>query len=211
MTYLIISINIIMFIVESASGGSQNPEVAYRYGAMVVGAVEQGDIWRMVTCMFLHYGVVHLLGNMCSLFYIGPYVEMVFGKVKYLLIYLFGGTIGSIVAFCVDNYNHQNNLNVGASGAIFALLGAILIIAISKRFTNRPNVIAVIITIVVAIVPSIFLPNISFSAHIGGLIGGFVVSLIASRKLGTKKYGDEEVEQHEHGQVIYYGTKPKNR
>ncbi|XP_050227743.1 RHOMBOID-like protein 2 [Mercurialis annua] len=129
--------------------------------------------WRLVTCMWLHAGVIHLLANMLSLVFIGIRLEQQFGFVRVGIIYLLAGFGGSIMS---SLFIHQN-ISVGASGALFGLLGAML----SELLTNwtiYSNKIAALLTLVVIIAVNLavgILPHVDNFAHIGGFLTGLLL------------------------------------
>ncbi|GAV68919.1 Rhomboid domain-containing protein [Cephalotus follicularis] len=132
--------------------------------------------WRLVTCIWLHAGVIHLLANMLSLVFIGIRLEQQFGFVRIGIIYLLSGFGGSILS----SLFLQNNISVGASGALFGLLGAML----SELLTNwtiYTNKAAALVTLVVIIAINLavgILPHVDNFAHIGGFLTGFLLGFV---------------------------------
>ncbi|KAF4371784.1 hypothetical protein F8388_023097 [Cannabis sativa] len=132
--------------------------------------------WRLVTCIWLHAGVIHLLVNMLSLVFIGIRLEQQFGFVRIGIIYLFSGFGGSILSALFI----QNNISVGASGALFGLLGAML----SELLTNwtiYTNKAAALLTLLIIIVINLglgILPRVDNFAHIGGFLTGFLLGFV---------------------------------
>lgn len=132
--------------------------------------------WRLITCMWLHAGVIHLLANMLSLIFIGIRLEQQFGFVRVGIVYLLSGFGGSILSSLFI----QRNISVGASGALFGLLGAML----SELLTNwtiYSNKIAALLTLVVIIAINLavgILPHVDNFAHIGGFLAGFLLGFV---------------------------------
>ncbi|PON58350.1 Peptidase S54, rhomboid [Parasponia andersonii] len=132
--------------------------------------------WRLITCIWLHAGVIHLLANMLSLIFIGIRLEQQFGFGRVGLIYLISGLGGSILSSLFI----QRNISVGASGALFGLLGAML----SELLTNwtiYTNKAAALITLIVIIAINLaigILPHVDNFAHIGGFLSGFLLGFI---------------------------------
>lgn len=186
LTIALIVINVVVFGIETIAGGSENTQVALRFGASYAPLVLSGEYYRLFTAMFLHFGAFHLLTNMVSLGVLGPAVEKMFGKIRFLLVYLIGGIVGNLLSIFLDTVLNRNALSAGASGAIFALFGAYLVMAFSKKFTGL-SVSRVLIAIVIAVVPGIEMQSINMSAHLGGLAGGFIVSLILLPTIGRKR------------------------
>ena len=143
--------------------------------------VLKGEWWRLLTAMFLHGGMTHLLMNMFSLYLIGRGAEMYFDTKSYLSIYFFSGIIGGLVSL----YMHPVSVGVGASGAIFGVFGALAgfflahrdkIASHSKAFMKDFGII-----IAINLVIGLSIPSIDVSAHIGGLIVGFIGGFVLSK------------------------------
>lgn len=180
-TYVIIALCIIMFVI---SGFGYSSNLLIKYGANVGSLVKNGEIYRLVTHMFLHGGLVHIVLNMYSLYIVGSRVEDFFGKWKYLLIYFLSGICGGLLSIGING----NVLAVGASGAIFGLFGALLYFGYNYRGYIGTIIRSQILPIVVYnLIIGFFIPGIDIWSHIGGLIGG----TLCANMLGTienKKY-----------------------
>ena len=175
-TYIIMAICIVLFIMmEVFSGGSTNSSTLLKYGANLDVLVKEGEYYRLFTCMFLHIGIMHLACNMYSLYVVGREVESLFGKIKYIIIYVLSGIFGSIMSIA---FTH-NTISAGASGAIFGLLGALLYFGIHYR-TYLGDAIkrSVIPIIVINLLIGFFSEGIDLAAHIGGLVGGVLVAMM---------------------------------
>ena len=173
-TYIIMAICIILFILMELSGGSTNSQTLLKYGANLDVLVKNGEYYRLFTCIFLHIGIMHLLCNMYSLYIIGKEVENVFGKVKYLIIYLLSGIAGSILSLA---FNH-NTICAGASGAIFGLLGALLYFGYYYRtYLGATLTRSIIPVIVLNLIIGFTSSGIDNAAHIGGLVGGILIAM----------------------------------
>lgn len=163
MAALLIAVNIAVFIWSSA-----DPLAIARFG-MVPGLVHQGQWYRLVTAAFFHFNLIHIGLNMLVLAIVGPAVELDFGKVRFLALYLLAALGGDVCAYLVSPLNV---LSAGASGAIFGLFGAYFMLA--RR--SRADTSSALSLIVVNLLFSFLVPGISWQAHIGGLIVGLVVS-----------------------------------
>ena len=175
-TYIIIGICVFLFIMMYIFGnGSESTSTLIKFGANYDLLTKSGEYYRLFTCMFLHIGIWHLLCNMYSLYIIGKEIENLYGKSKYLVIYVLSGLCGSILSIA---FSH-NTISAGASGAIFGLLGALLYFGYYYRTylgaTIRSSIIPVII---LNLIIGMLTPGISNSAHIGGLVGGILVSMM---------------------------------
>lgn len=174
-TYSLIFICILVFILMYVLGnGSTDNYTLLIFGANVDTLTKNGDYYRLFTSMFLHIGILHLLCNMYSLYIIGKEVENVFGKVKYLIIYLLSGIAGSILSLA---FNH-NTICAGASGAIFGLLGALLYFGYYYRTYLGATLTRTIIPVIVLnLIIGFTSSGIDNAAHIGGLVGGILIAM----------------------------------
>ena len=178
-TYLIIAICVIMFLVVGVVGGNfydVSASLLVKLGGNVGNYTKNGDYYRLFTCMFLHAGIIHLLCNMYSLYVIGPQIESFYGKYKFLFIYIFSGVCGSILSLA---FSPSNVVSIGASGAIFGLLGSLLYFGYHYR-VYLGNVLKsqIIPIIVLNLLIGFSINGIDNSAHIGGLIGGVFASML---------------------------------
>ena len=174
-TYIIMAICIILFILMELSGGSTNSQTLLKYGANLDVLVKNGEYYRLFTCIFLHIGIMHLLCNMYSLYIIGREVENLFGKIKYIIIFILSGIFGSIMSLA---FTH-NTISTGASGAIFGLLGALLYFGMHYRtYLGEAIKRSIIPIIVVNLIIGFFAEGIDLAAHIGGLVGGVLVAMM---------------------------------
>ena len=174
-TYSLIFICILVFILMYVLGnGSTDNYTLLVFGANVDTLTKNGDYYRLFTSMFLHIGILHLLCNMYSLYIIGKEVENVFGKVKYLIIYLLSGIAGSILSLA---FNH-NTICAGASGAIFGLLGALLYFGYYYRtYLGATLTRSIIPVILLNLIIGFTSSGIDNAAHIGGLVGGILIAM----------------------------------
>jgi len=148
------------------------------YGPLTV---LKGEWWRLFTSMFLHGGMTHLLMNMFSLYLIGRGAEMYFDAKSYLSIYFFSGLVGGLVSL----YMHPVSVGVGASGAIFGVFGALAGFFLAHREKIESHSKAFMkdfaIIIVINLVIGFSIPSVDVSAHIGGLIVGFIGGFVLSK------------------------------
>ena len=180
-TSIIIAINIIIFALGIVFFNHDN--ILNRFG-LYGPFVRSGDYYRMITAIFLHLDFIHLFVNMYSLWNIGSQVESFFGKTKFLLIYLFSGLMGSLLSMLFN----INTGSVGASGAIFGLIGAIAYFGYNYRVYFGNTILKQIMpTIVLNLMIGFMLTGIDNYAHIGGLIGGFLMAAILGLKHKNKK------------------------
>lgn len=182
-TYILIALNLALFIAEIQSGGSTNFIALDSLGALIPEKVVSGEWWRVFNANFLHFGILHLGTNMFTLFFLGRLVELNIGIGRYLLVYLISG-IGSMLT-CTAIYQQSGETNIilmGASAAIMGLIGTVLAIALQiwlkqKNPLNAKRLRTVILVIVLQFVLDNLIPQISFYSHLFGLIIGFFVSV----------------------------------
>lgn len=178
-TYSIILLNIIVFMLSLL-----DYNMIINYFANYYVNVKNGEIYRLLTACFVHANFLHIFFNMYALYYIGPMVEKYYGKLKYLLIYLGSGIMGSLFSVVLSN-----NVSIGASGAIFGLFGSMLYFGYKYRATLDGFVRSGIIPVLfINLILGFIVPNIDVYGHIGGLIGGLLLSYIVGvYRKGKKK------------------------
>jgi membrane associated rhomboid family serine protease len=137
--------------------------------------VAEGDWWRLITATFLHGSIIHLGMNMLMLFWIGAPIEEAIGRARFLVLYLVSGLAGSAGALLLTD---PNAITVGASGAIFGLLGAALVFERQRTFVLGGSALSII---VLNLVLTLAVPNISIGGHLGGVVGGALGGLALSR------------------------------
>ena len=185
-TYILIFINIVMFVLMYMLGnGSENTNTLIDFGANYILLTKAGEYYRLITSGFLHIGVIHLLLNMYSLYIVGSQVEYFYGKVKYIIIYLFSLIMGSLFTVALSSVN---TVSAGASGAIFGLLGSILYFGIKYRGYIGNSLINQIVPVVILnLIIGFTTPGIGNAAHIGGLIGGYLISMAVGIGIDKKE------------------------
>lgn len=170
-TYFIMMICILLYILPKLLGNYD--QIIYDYG-LIGEAVKNGDFFRLITSEFLHASAVHLLVNMYSLYIIGTQIESFLGKKKYILIYLMSAVFASLLSITLGDLT---SISIGASGAIFGLLGSLLYFGYHYR-VYLGNVIKsqIIPIIVLNLIIGFSIQGIDNFAHIGGLVGGVLVT-----------------------------------
>ncbi len=172
-TSILILLNTIMLIVTLAQGGFTIGNLYYLGGLVPVAVTQNHEYYRIVTSMFLHGGIVHFLLNMYALYYLGRNLEYVIGTWKFTLVSVVGGLGAS---FAILLFTSDTSLTIGASGMIFAIVGALLVLTLTRKQWFRPQAIRQIqLLVVLNIVLTFTLNNISVSGHIGGLLVGFIL------------------------------------
>ena len=175
-TTALIAINVGIYLLQLAGGASVNASSGwiYEHGALFGPYVAQGDWYRLLTAAFLHYGPIHLGMNMLALWWIGRPLEDWLGPVRYLLLYLVSGLAGSAGALIAN----PTGVTVGASGAIFGILGAAIVLERQQTYVLGGSAITLL---VVNLAFTFAVPGISIGGHLGGLAGGALAILALSQ------------------------------
>jgi membrane associated rhomboid family serine protease len=171
-TKVLVGLNVGIYVLQLAMGATINANSGkiFENGALFGPLVADGDWWRLITAAFLHYGPIHLAMNMLALWWLGAPVEMALGHWRFLLIYIVSGLAGSAGSLYLD----PTAVTVGASGAIFGMLGAGLVLEYEATGKLGGNYLTLII---VNLAFTFAVPGISIGGHIGGLVGGALGAL----------------------------------
>lgn len=177
---LMVIINILVFLILSFSGNTESSEFMLNHGANFSPLVTEGhEYYRLVTCMFLHFGLQHLVNNMLVLIFLGDTLELIAGKVRYLLIYLVGGIAGNILSVIWSMRTGDYAVSAGASGAVFAVIGALIWIVVrNKGRIEELSGRRLIFMAALSILQGLTSMGIDNSAHIGGLAAGFLIAFV---------------------------------
>jgi membrane associated rhomboid family serine protease len=185
-TYTLIAINVAIYLLTVAQGGGLNSPGGSLFNKTVLYGpfVAHGDWWRLVTAMFLHASILHIAFNMYALWVIGRVVEQYLGSARYVGLYFVSGLAGSAGALVQAPHTPV----LGASGAIFGILGAMLVIEWQVTGSLAGQAMTLI---VINLVISFVIPGISWGGHVGGLIGGILVMLAYAHwgDRGRAQYG----------------------
>jgi membrane associated rhomboid family serine protease len=173
-TQVLIAINVIVFVAETATGTSLggaglNPGTLFEKGALAGPFIhDQHQYYRLLTSGFLHDGLLHILFNMVFLFIMGPMLEPVIGRLNFAIVYGVSLLVGSFGALLFQ----PDALTVGASTACFGLLGALIVVAHYRGISIWQSGLG--LTLVINIVFSLSVANISIGGHLGGVVGGAI-------------------------------------
>jgi membrane associated rhomboid family serine protease len=184
LTRILIGVNVLVFLWQVGSGGTLTQPYGYpfEHGALVGVLVANGDWWRLVTTMFLHGSIIHLGFNMLFLWWIGGPVEQALGRARFALLYFVSGLSGSAGVLLFAHYGLFNTSpltpTVGASGALFGILGAALVFERQRIYVLGGSALGII---VLNLVFTFAISGISVGGHVGGLVGGALAGLALSR------------------------------
>ncbi|MDS0938768.1 rhomboid family intramembrane serine protease [Staphylococcus epidermidis] len=173
-TYTLILINIVIWLCMILYLNRFSDVKLLEVGGLVHFNVVHGEWYRLISSMFLHFNFEHILMNMLSIFIFGKIVESIIGSWRMLIIYIISGLYGNFVSLSFNT----TTISVGASGAIFGLIGSIFVIMYLSKNFNKKMIGQLLIALVVLIVFSLFMSNINIMAHLGGFISGVLITLI---------------------------------
>ena len=177
----LIVVNILVF---SLFGQTEDAGFMLQHGAMFEPFVtESHEYYRIITSLFLHFGIQHLLNNMVLLGALGYHLENEIGKIKFLLVYFISGIGGNLCSLFWNVSHGEQVISAGASGAIFGLMGALLYIVIVNRgrlgrLSGRGMAVMVVLSLYFGFTSS----GVDNPAHVGGLISGIVAAVILYRR-----------------------------
>lgn len=179
-TVLMMILNIAAFLVVEIAGGTQNIGVMLDWGAAYAPLIrDEGEYYRLFTSMFLHFGMEHLTNNMLVLFVLGSRLERSVGKIRFLLIYLVGGLFGNVVSFIYDVRTFDDSVSAGASGAVFAVMGAMLYVLIrQKGRVEDLSAKQIMIMAAFSLYFGFCSSGVDNVAHVCGLLGGFFAAFL---------------------------------
>ena len=181
-TFALIGATALVFALQSLGQAAVGHDLVLDYGAKVNSLILAGELWRLITPVFIHAGILHLAVNMYSLFALGPAVERFFGPPRFLAVYLLAGVSGVIFSLAFSP-----NASVGASGAIFGLLGALATFLYLNRpvFGPRGGMMLNQLIIVGALnlLYGATVPGIDMWGHVGGLVAGIACTLYFGPRL----------------------------
>lgn len=165
-TYTLIGLTVAVFLWQFAAGVGA---VAEDYGMWPFGIVLYGEWWRLLTAAFLHGSWLHIAFNMYVLFVLGPTLERVLGHARFIVLYVVAALGGSVASY---TFSDPRTVSVGASGAIFGLMGALIVAGRRMRW----DITQVLILLGINVVIGFLSPEVDWRAHFGGLVIGALVA-----------------------------------
>ena len=184
-----IGINLLVFLLVEVTGSSLDTYHILRWGGCYIPAVLQShEYYRLMSSMFLHFGIQHLGNNMLVLLFLGDCLERNIGKIKYLLIYFLGGIGANVLSIYLEIKNGKYFISAGASGAVFAVIGALIYIVIANRgrienFTTRQLIVMAGLSLYFGMTST----GVDNAAHFGGLISGFILAVLCYRRVYQRR------------------------
>ena len=188
-TLFMVAANFLVFLAFTILGDTEDAMFMAAHGAAVTPLIVEGkEYYRLFTSMFLHFGAEHLIYNMLMLIFLGDTLEKMAGKIPYLLIYLIGGIAGNLLSVITELRDMDFFVSAGASGAIFAVLGALCFAVILNKgrlqdYSGR----RLLLMAVLSVIQGMTAEGINNWAHIGGLAAGFILAVPFVRKLRMRE------------------------
>ncbi len=191
-TLMLVVVNLVLFAAVELFGGGANPNRRLILaGASLVGAVHDGEYWRLVTAMFLHAGWFHVALNVFMLWFLGRFAEQLLGSVRLFIVYVSAGVVGNLASHLWRQYP----VSVGASSSIFGILGAALAVLLLSRGRVPESWRRSVVFLLLLVIGLSFLPGlvdvkqIDNYAHFGGLVGGLVIGAALIVTAGRRVWG----------------------
>ena len=177
LTKALIAANVGVFLAAIATGGDlgRGASRLHEWGTLWLPGLAQGEWWRLLTSAFLHWGVFHLAMNMLILYLIGTPLEMALGRARYLSVYVVAALAGSAGALLLSS---PRAATAGASGAVFGIFGAALVLERQGVYALGGSIMGLV---VINLIITFAVPNISVGGHLGGFAGGALCMLALSR------------------------------
>lgn len=187
-TMALILINVLVFIAVEFTGTSQDAWHVLEYGAAYTPyIIQNGEVYRLFTSMFLHFGIEHLVNNMLVLFVLGSRLEQVIGKIRFFLIYLLGGIAGNVVSLLLELKTQEFSVSAGASGAVFAVMGAMIYVVVrNKGWLGDLSMRQILVMAAFSLYFGFTSSGVDNAAHIGGLLAGFVLAVLFWHPSGSR-------------------------
>ena len=179
-TIILVVLNALVFLAVEFTGFSQDTVHMLDWGAAYIPCiVEEGETNRIFTSMFLHFGIEHLINNMLVLFVLGSRLERVIGSLRFAVIYFLGGIAGNVVSLLYDLKQGEAAVSAGASGAVFAVMGGmILVVLCNKGRLEDLSMRQILILAVFSLYFGFTSSGVDNAAHLGGFLAGFILAVI---------------------------------
>lgn len=182
--YALIAINVVYFLFLEIVGSSEDTKIMIQYGAVFLPEVlGKKEYWRLLTAMFMHFGIQHISNNMLILFVLGGYLERALGRIRYLIFYIVCGVGANIICLVKDLSKRELVVSAGASGAIFGVIGGLLyVVMVNRGKLEDLSSTQLIIIILFSLYFGFTTADVSNVAHIAGLLVGVLMAMVCYRK-----------------------------
>lgn len=192
-TWCILFINMFLWLIMETYGGTENPDILFMFGANEKIALWQGEYWRLISSVFIHIGLLHILGNSLFLYLCGPLLEKSYGHEKFLIIYMLSGFTGSIFSLLGMKITESVvTISAGASGALFGILGGLISFTVIAKKNlparlYRSLIMNLLLLVSLNLLINLIIPGIDMLAHIGGLFAGLFLGYLLQPEVMVKK------------------------
>lgn len=182
--YVLIGANVVYFIFLEMIGSTEDVWTMIRYGALFLpSVVQEGQYWRLITAMFMHFGIRHIVNNMLILFVLGDNLERALGKIRYFIFYLICGIGANGICLLKSQLNGDISVSAGASGAIFGVVGGLLyVVTVNHGHLEDLNTRQLIIMALFSLYAGFTTVGTNNMAHFSGLVIGILAAMILYRK-----------------------------
>lgn len=188
-TLVLAAINILLFFIMDFVGETESGIYMLQHGASYVPAIlEDHEYYRLFTCMFLHFSIEHLFGNMLTLIFLGDMLEKMIGKGRFILIYFLGGLAGNLLSMAKEVLTDAFAVSAGASGALFAVMGALVFLVIRHR-GRIPGISSerLVFMALLTLADGFFSSGVDYMAHLGGMLAGFLLAAVLVGNMRLKQ------------------------
>lgn len=176
---ILVICNVGYFLFINATGDIGNSMYMIERGASYTPLIENGEYFRLISCIFIHFSWEHLFNNMILLFFVGFSLEQFIGSVRYAVVYLGGGIFANVVSLFLELAKHDNVISGGASGAVFAVLGGLVVVVVLNRGRIKGlSIQRLLLMIVLSIYVGFRSTGVDNAAHVGGVIGGALITAL---------------------------------
>lgn len=185
-TYIILGVTVLVYLLQMYTEWAYGVDLVSVYGAKINEAIIAGEIWRIITPVFLHGSLLHILFNMYALFIIGPMLEHFYGRTRYLLLYFISGVAGNVMSFYLSP-----DPSLGASTALFGLIVAQGVFVFRNRELFGGQARGLLRNTIMIVGVNLFLglsPGIDNWGHMGGLLGGLAFAWASGPRLEVTRF-----------------------
>ncbi len=178
----IIAVNFIYFGYLEMIGDTQDSLFMVAHGAMFLPEILRGQYWRLLTAVFMHFGIGHIINNMLVLYVMGDHLERALGSMRYLLFYLICGVGANVVSMWFEMVTARVSVSAGASGAVFGVIGGLLYVVLRNRgkledLSTRQMAVMILLSLYFGFTSS----GVNNVAHVAGLVIGFLTGAVLYR------------------------------
>ena len=175
----IVALNVIVFVIISILSPPGSDDISDKLALDWTLVINHDEFYRLLTCMFVHAGIDHIYNNMIILLFIGSYFELAIGRLNYIIVYFSSGIIAGLTSMVYNMSNNNHVQSVGASGAIFGIIGGMTAVILIKYFhTHSLDLKKIIFIAFLSLYGGFSSQGVDNAAHVGGFISGFVISFI---------------------------------